>query len=61
MKELHTTTFFFKILFLHERHAQREGQRHRQREKHAPHEEPNTGLDLEPKDLALSRRRMLNL
>ena len=36
--------FFFKIsLFIHER--QRDTQRHRQREKQAPCEEPNVGLD----------------
>ena len=35
--------FFFKILFIHER--QREGQRHRQKEKQAPHKEPEVVLD----------------
>ena len=34
-------TFFFKILFIHER----ERQRHRQREKQAPCSEPDVGLD----------------
>ena len=37
--------FFLKILFIHERHTQRERQRHRQREKQAPCKEPDTGLD----------------
>ena len=38
---------FLKIiyLFIHERHTQREGQRPRQREKQAPHREPDVGLD----------------
>ena len=34
---------FFKILFIHERHGER--QRHRQREKQAPHTEPDVELD----------------
>ena len=34
-----------KILFIHERHTERGGQRHRQREKQAPCREPDTGLD----------------
>ena len=48
-------SFFFKILFIHERQRERErerqreregeGQRHRQREKQAPCGEPDTGLD----------------
>ena len=37
--------FFLKILFIHERHTQRERQRHRQREKQAPFREPDLGLD----------------
>ena len=35
--------FFLKILFIHERH--RERQRHWQREKQAPRREPDAGLD----------------
>ena len=35
--------FFFKILFIYERH--RERQRHRQGEKQAPCREPDVGLD----------------
>ena len=35
--------FFLKILFIHERHTER--QRHRQREKQAPQKEPGVGLD----------------
>ena len=37
--------FFFKILFIHERHTQRDRQRHRQREKQAPRRDPDVGLD----------------
>ena len=37
-------TFFFKILFIHERDTERERQRHRQREKQAPCREPDVGL-----------------
>ena len=39
---------FFKrfYLFIHERHRERGGgQRHRQREKQAPHRKPDMGLD----------------
>ena len=37
---------FLKIyLFIHDRHREREGQRHRQWEKQAPCQEPDTGLD----------------
>ena len=35
--------FFIKILFIHERHTER--QRHRQREKQAPCKEPDAGLN----------------
>ena len=37
--------FVFKILFIHERHTERERQRHKQREKQAPCEEPDVGFD----------------
>ena len=37
--------FFFKILFIHDRHRGRERQRHRQREKQAPCREPDVGLN----------------
>ena len=37
-----------------------ERQRHRQREKQAPHREPDVGLDPRTQDHALSRRQMLN-
>ena len=36
-------SFFFKILFIHERH--REKGRHRQMEKQAPRREPDVGLN----------------
>ena len=51
---------FFKILFIYSWETQREGQRHRQREKQALCKEPNAGLDPGPWDQALSRRQMLN-
>ena len=42
-------SFFFKILFIHDRHRERERererQRHTQREKQAPCREPDVGLD----------------
>ena len=47
----HGFLFFLKILFIHERHTQRERERererrrHRQREKQAPCREPDVGLD----------------
>ena len=37
--------FFLKRLFIHERHTERERQRHSQREKKASHREPDVGLD----------------
>ena len=37
--------FFLKILFIHDRHTQRERQRHRQKEKQAPGRKPDVGLD----------------
>ena len=40
------TSFFKKIVFIHERHGAGEGRhRHRQREKQAPYREPDMGLD----------------
>ena len=36
-------SLFLKILFIHERHTER--QRHRQKEKQAPCREPDVGLD----------------
>ena len=36
---------FFRILFIHERHIERERQGHRQREKQASCRERNAGLD----------------
>ena len=36
---------FLWILFIYSWDTQREGQRHRQREKQAPHREPDVGLD----------------
>ena len=36
--------FILKILFIHERHTDRERQGHRQREKQAPRREPDIGL-----------------
>ena len=41
-------------------HTQREGQRHRQREKQAPCREPDVGLDPGIEDHTLSRMQMLN-
>ena len=35
---------FLKDLFIHERHRERDWQRHRQREKQAPCREPDVGL-----------------
>ena len=40
--------------------TKRERWRHRQREKQAPHKEPNAGLDLRLRDHALGRRQMFN-
>ena len=37
--------YFLKILFIHERHREKERPRHRQREKQAPWREPDVGLD----------------
>ena len=42
------------------RDTQSERQRHRKREKQAPHREPDVGLDPGSQDHALSRRKMLN-
>ena len=52
MMTLWVSFFFLKILFIHERHTQREKQRHRQREKQAPRREPDTGLD--PQDSSIT-------
>ena len=38
-------TYFFKILFILERHRERKRQRHRQREEQALGREPDVGLD----------------
>ena len=54
---LYDIFIFLKIvLFIHERHTQRE----RQREKQAPCGEPNEELDPEPRDRDLSQKQMLN-
>ena len=45
-------------MYLFMRDTQR--QRHRQKEKQAPCEEPDVGLDPGPRDQLLSRRQMLN-
>ena len=39
---------------------EREGQRHRRREKQAPRKEPDVGLNPGSRDHALSQRQMLN-
>ena len=49
---------FFKILFIHE--TERKRQRHRQREKQAPHGKPKVGLDPRTPDHDLSPRQMLH-
>ena len=48
--------FLFKILFIHSW----ETQRHRQREKQAPHREPDVGLDPGTPGSPLSQRQMLS-
>ena len=52
----------FNFLNLFMRHTEGERQRHGQweREKQAPHREPNVGFDPGPQDHALSRRQILN-
>ena len=47
MEHIASSSFFlsFKILFIQERHTERERDRHRQREKQAPCREPDAGLD----------------
>ena len=42
---VYLTDFFFKILFIHDTHRERERQRCRQRKKQAPCREPDVGLD----------------
>ena len=50
-KSTHSYFFFLKILFIYSWETQREGKRHRQREKEAPYGEPDAGLD--PRTLEL--------
>ena len=54
--------FFFPkdFIYLFLRGTQREGQRHRQREKQAPYREPDVGLNPRIWDHALSQRQTLN-
>ena len=42
------------------RDTEREVQKHWQREKQAPHKEPDVGLDPRPQDHALSQKQTLN-
>ena len=42
------------------RDREREGQRHRQREKQAPCKEPNVGFDPGSQDHAMGQRQMLS-
>ena len=53
--------FLITILFLREREEREiERQKIRQREKQAPHQEPNMGLDPRLQDHTLSQRQRLN-
>ena len=55
--------FFFKdfiYLFMKDTHREREVQRHKQREKQAPHREPDVGLDPRPQDHSLGQRQALH-
>ena len=51
---------FLKILFIHERHRERGGQRHRQREKQGSCKEPDVGLDPESPGSSPRLRVVLN-
>ena len=51
--------FFFKILFIHERHRERQSV-HRQREKQAPCREPEWESILGTQDHALNQRQVLS-
>ena len=51
---------FFNNDFIYEGVRERERQKIRQREKHAPHQEPNMGLDPRLQDHSLSQRQRLN-
>ena len=51
--------FFFNNDFIYEGVRERERQKIRQREKHAPHQEPNMGLDPRLQDHRLSPRQRL--
>ena len=52
--------FFIKILFIYSWETYKERQRHRQREKQAPHREPDVGLNTWTGDHTLSWRQTLS-